>query len=178
MMSDPARMLAVFDDERETVLKKLDAVVANPSPESRAIDAIATAARALRSAGAPFSAIVVLSAKPILSAANAGSAPVASIVDSGAIVHVVVNRSAAGGGPAAFTPRDGDVLRLVTDQTHGQFTPIFAAASYQVALDHLADRMAAEMLIQYVVPPGAVATTDVKLGVRLPGARVRGLGVR
>jgi hypothetical protein len=178
IMSDPNRVLTSFEDERETVLKKLEGVAANPSAESRAIDAVATAARALRSAGAPFSAVVALSSKPILSVANANGGPIAAIVDSGAIVHVVVSRSAGGGGPAEVTPRDADVLRLLTGQTHGQFTPIYAAASYQVALDHLADRMAAEMLIQYVVPAGTVSTTDVKLGVRLPGAHVRGLGVR
>ena len=111
-------------------------------------------------------------------AANPGGGPLAAIVDSGAIVHVVVSRPAAGGGAAAVTPRDADMLRSLADQTHGQFTPIYAAASYQVALDHLADRLSSEMLIEYVVPAGAARTTDVKLGVRLPGAHVRGLGVR
>jgi hypothetical protein len=177
IMSDPSRMLATFEDDREAVLKKLESVAASPSTESRTIDSVATGARALRAVGAPFSAIVVLSSKPILTGGDAGSAPLGAIVDSGAIVHVVVNRSAAGQA-AAITPRDADLLRSLTDQTHGQFTAIYAAASYQVALDHLADRMSAEMLIEYVVPPGAARTTDVKLGVRLPGARVRGLGVR
>ena len=178
IMSDPSRMLTTFEDDREAVLKKLESVAVSPSAESQAIDSVATAARALRAVGAPFSAIVVLSSKPVLTSRDAGGAPLGAIVDSGAIVHVVVNRSGAGRGAATIMPRDADLLRSLTDQTHGQFTAIYAAASYQVALDHLADRLSAEMLIEYVVPPGAVRTTDVKLGVRLPGARVRGLGVR
>jgi len=176
--SDPSRMLTTFEEEREAVLAKLGALAASPSAESRAIDGIATAARALRSVGAPFSAIVLLSSKPVLASVDAGAAPLGAIVESGAIVHVVVDRSAAGLGAAPIAPRDADVLRSLTDQTHGQFTAIYAAASYQVALDHLADRLSTEMLIEYVVPAGAARTTDVKLGVRLPGARVRGLGVR
>jgi hypothetical protein len=175
VMSDPSRMLTALEDDREAVLKKLDSIAARPTTESRAIDSAATAARALRSVGAPFSAIVVLSSKPVLTSVDAGAAPLGAIVDSGAIVHVVVNRSAAG---PAVAPHDADLLRSLADQTHGQFTAIYATASYQVALDHLADRLSAEMLIEYVVPPGAARTTDVKLGVRLPGARVRGLGVR
>jgi hypothetical protein len=178
VMSDPSRMLTTFEDDREAVLEKLGSLTASPSAESRAIDGVATAARALRRVGAPFSAIVVLSSTPVLASVDAGAAPLGAIVDSGAIVHVVVNRSAAGVGAAPLTPRDADLLRSLTDQTHGQFTAIYAAASYQVALDHLADRLSTEMLIEYVVPAGAVRTTDVKLGVRLPGARVRGLGVR
>ena len=39
------------------------------------------------------------------------------------------------------------------------------------------DRLASEMVIEYIVPPRSSAT-DIQVGVRIPGARVRGLGVR
>ena len=68
-------------------------------------------------------------------------------------------------------------MRLLADQTRGQFTAIFSPASYSAALDRLADRLAIEMMIQYLVPPGPKAG-DVQVGVRVPGARVVGLGVR
>jgi hypothetical protein len=74
--------------------------------------------------------------------------------------------------------RNADLIRALTDQTHGQFMTIYSAASYQVALDRLADRLSAEMMIQYIVPKGAPGASDVKVGVRLPGARVHGLGVK
>ena len=61
-------------------------------------------------------------------------------------------------------------------QTHGEFTTIYAAASYQSALDRLADRMSSEMMIEYLVPVGS-KPNDVKVGIRVLGARVRGLGV-
>ena len=68
-------------------------------------------------------------------------------------------------------------MRLVADQTRGQFTAIFAAPSYDAALDRLADRLAIELMVQYLVPPGPKAG-DVQVGVRVPGARVVGLGVK
>jgi len=36
--------------------------------------------------------------------------------------------------------------------------------------------MATEIMIEYLVPPQSKAS-DVKIGVRIPGARVRGFGV-
>ena len=68
-------------------------------------------------------------------------------------------------------------MRLVADQTRGQFTAIFSSASYDAALDRLADRLAIELMIQYMVPAGP-KVGDVRVGVRMPGARVVGLGVR
>jgi hypothetical protein len=49
-------------------------------------------------------------------------------------------------------------------------------ASYQPAFDRLAARLTTELLLEYIVPIGS-KPADVKIGVRLPGARVRGLGV-
>jgi hypothetical protein len=53
---------------------------------------------------------------------------------------------------------------------------IYSASSYQAALDRLADRLTSEMLIEYLVPVGS-KPNDVKVGVRIIGTRVRGLGV-
>ena len=53
---------------------------------------------------------------------------------------------------------------------------VYSAASYQSALDRLAERLTSEMMIEYIVPAGS-KPNDVKVGVRLIGARVRGLGV-
>ena len=53
---------------------------------------------------------------------------------------------------------------------------IYSAASYQAALDRLADRMTSEMMIEYLVPVGS-KPNDVKVGIRVVGASVRGLGV-
>jgi hypothetical protein len=69
-------------------------------------------------------------------------------------------------------------LHALADQTRGQFTTIYSSASYQIALDRLADRLAPQLMVEYVVPIGSSSGNDVQLGVRIPGARVNGLGVR
>jgi len=49
--------------------------------------------------------------------------------------------------------------------------------SYGAALDRLADKLSAELMIQYLIPPDE-AGGDVRVGVRRPGSRVVGLGVK
>ena len=100
---------------------------------------------------------------------------VASIVDSHAVLHVIANRSTQIVGQMGQI-RSGTALRQIAEQTRGQYTVIYSPASYQPALDRLSDRLTSEMMVEYLVPPGS-KPTDVKVGVRLAGAKVRGLGV-
>ena len=171
--------LTSFEDERQTVLERLNALqpaeratagdaTGSGSNPSRLLAAASHAADTLRATGSLFSSIVVLSAN---AEGNDAVTPatVAPIVESGAIVHVIALQTPAG---APVSP----AVRTIVNQTRGELTPIYAAASYQAALDRLVDRLATEMLIEYLVPPGS-KPIDAKVGIRLPGARVRGLGV-
>jgi hypothetical protein len=163
----PPLLLSTFDDERAVVLEALAKAAAAPSGAGL-FEVIVKAAQAISDSGSPFSAIVVVSASPI---ANVPAELLTPILQSGATVHAVVN----GAGPAG---RSTDTLRALADQTHGQLTTIYTAASYQVALDRLADRLAPQLLVDYMVPPGSTSGNDVQLGVKIPGARVIGLGVK
>ena len=171
-IADPPRMAATFDDERAQVLVKTEAVTAGQS-DGNLFQAIVEAARAIQETGTPFATCVVMSG-------GTGSAIpdelLTPILASRAGIHVVVNRTrfGASGAPAE---RPYETLRALVDQTRGQFIPIYASASYQVALDHLADRLATEVMVEYLVPPGSSSGNDVQLGVRIPGAKVNGLGV-
>ena len=104
---------------------------------------------------------------------------VTPILESRATVHVVGRRAAATPDPNQQADALSDVLRELATLTHGQYTPIYAAASYAIALDRLADRLATEMMIQYLAPQGAASASgsNVRVGVKIPGARVTGLGV-
>jgi hypothetical protein len=165
-------MLTSFEDEREVVLEKLDAIVAEAGASSTLLQGAALAGERMKETGALFSAIVIISA----TADDASSGTIeelsAPIIDSGAAVHVIANRPGAAPGPAAARPP----IRGLAQQTHGEFTTVYAAASYQAALDRLADRMNAEMMIEYLVPVG-LKPVDVKVGTKILGARVRGMGV-
>jgi hypothetical protein len=171
-LADPPGLIATVDDDRAVVLQRLEKMTATSSSEGL-FQAIVTAARALQETGSPFSAIIVLSAAPVSSVPAEVLAP---ILESGASVHVVVHREAS--TASGQTPvQSAEALRALADETHGQFTTIYTAASYQIALDRLADRLAPELLVDYVVPVGSSHGDDVSVGVRIPGSRVDARGV-
>ena len=170
---DPPVMLTTFEDERSVLGSKIEAAIANPDGASRLTRGSALAAQMLRTIGPLFSAIVVVSATPLGDTPDTPEEVIAPIIDSGAVLHVIANRAVdSSGAPSPAVT----AVRSLAEQTHGEFTAIYSSASYQAALDRLADRLTTEMMIEYLVPPGSKAI-DVKLGVKIPGARVRGLGV-
>lgn len=166
-------LLTTFEDDRRTVMARLEEIAADTSAGSMLLQGAALAGQTIRATGPLFSAIVIVSATSVDSSRSTPEEMIAPVVDSGAILHVIANRSgeAAGGGL-----RQGPALRALAEQTRGEFTTIYSAASYQAALDRLADRLTTEMMIEYLVPVGS-KPNDVKVGVRVVGARVRGLGV-
>jgi hypothetical protein len=171
-LAEPPEIISTLDDDRAVVVDRLESVKASASGQTL-LQGVVTAARAIQEVGAPFSAIVVVSATPVSSIPTELLTP---ILESGATVHVVVLGNAT--GETSDTPgRSMETLRALTEETRGQFTPIYAAASYQAALDRLADRIAPELMVEYLVPVGSSSGNDVQLGVRIAGARVNGRGV-
>lgn len=170
---DPPKLVTTFEDDRSTVMARLDAIEADTAAGSLMLQGAALAGQMIRSTGSLFSAIVIVSATPIDASRNPQDEMIAQVVDSGAILHVIVNRAAQSSGGDI---RPGPALRAIAEQTRGEYTTIYSAASYQAALDRLADRLTSELMIEYLVPVGS-KPNDVKVGVRLVGARVRGLGV-
>jgi hypothetical protein len=169
--ADPPEIVATFDDDRASVLTRIDAVPAGRTGGSL-FQAVTEAARAVQETGTPFSTIVVMTG------GTESAVPdelLPALLGSKAAFHAVVNQRAfqasRGAGQAL------GALRALADQTRGQFTPIYAAVSYQVALDHLADRLAPEVMVEYLVPANSTTGNDVQFGVRIPGARVNPLGV-
>jgi len=165
-------MLTSFEDEREALMEKLEAVAAQADAPSALLQGAALAGERIKETGALFAAIVIISATADDASTGTIEELSAPVVDSGAAVHVIANRP----GPAAAGAAPRPTIRALAQQTHGEFTTVYAAASYQAALDRLADRMNAEMMIEYLVPVGS-KPVDVKVGTRVLGARVRGLGV-
>jgi len=170
---DPPKLVTTFEDDRSTVMARLDAIEADTTAGSLMLQGAARAGHVIRSTGSIFSAIVIVSATPIDASRNPQDEMIAQVVDSGAILHVIVNRATQSSGGDI---RPGPALRAIAEQTRGEYTTIYSAASYQAALDRLADRLTSELMIEYLVPVGS-KPNDVKVGVRLVGARVRGLGV-
>jgi hypothetical protein len=165
-------LLTTVEDERPAVLARINSAPA-AAGAAKPLDAIASAVRAIQATESPFSAIVVVSARPIDPASLESADSLTPIIESKIPVHVIAHRDSASQRAGEAT----DVLKEVSNLTHGQYTTIYTAASYAIALDRLADRLATELMIQYLVPPGAGDGGEVRAGVRIPGARVTGLGV-
>jgi hypothetical protein len=176
-LSKPSEFIAALDDAREDVLERVGHLTAI-SGNASTLPAVAHAARVLQDTGSPFSAIVVVTSRAIDARVPVEGDLLPAIAESGAAVHVVESQgpplSSADGVAGEVVP---DLLRVLADQTHGQYTTIFSSVSYGTALDRLADKLSAELMIQYLVPAGE-ANGDVRVGVRRPGSRVVGLGVK
>ena len=174
-LATPQVLLTTFDDDRARVNAALDALQPEPQGRPLFLAGIARATALIGATQSPFAAVVVISATDPGAPADAGVELMAPIIDSRAAVHVVARAAAGGAGDPAGTA--GAALRDVSAQTRGQFTAIYSAASYQSAVDRLADRLSAEMMIEFIEPPDGARSDDVKVGVRVPGSQVRGLGV-
>ena len=174
LLSDPEGLVAPLESDRATLLATLSALTPKPSGPTALLPVVARFGRLLNATGSPFSTIVVIAARAVDASEPVRGDLLPVILESGATVHVVEGRSPVSDDQAPGPP--SDLLRVLADQTHGQYTTVFSQASYAIALDRLADRLSAEMMVQYLVPPGERAG-DVRVGVRRPGARVLGLGV-
>jgi len=174
-LCDPPTMLTPFEDDRQKLVETLDALEVSPTAHSMLLQGAAVGAEAIRATGTLFSALVVLSATSSDVSRRNSDELVASIVDSGAVLHVIANRSTQVFGQLGQI-RSGQVLRSIAEQTRGDYRVMYSPASYQPALDRLSDRLTTEMMVEYLVPPGS-KPVDVKVGVRVAGAKVRGLGV-
>jgi hypothetical protein len=176
-LSNPGEFVASLENSREELLDRLAKLTSTPATPAT-LPAVAHAARALQQTGSPFSAIVVVTGRAIDARVPVEGALLPTIIESGATVHVVESQaSPVNVADATASEPVPDLLRVLADQTHGQYTTIFTAASFGTALDRMADKLSAELMIQYLVPPGERGG-DVQVGVRRPGSRVVGLGVK
>ncbi len=171
-LADPPQFVASFDDDRERVLERLAVIGAAPARALRPLSAVAQAARMIAETAAPFSVVVVISARTVDPSEQTATERFTPILESGAAVHVIALRDAGALPPEGAA----DVLRALAEQTRGRYVPIYAAASYAIALDRLADRLSTEVMIDYLVPPDS-SGVNARVGIRVPGARVTGLGV-
>jgi hypothetical protein len=167
-------VLGSLEDERRTVNDRLAGLQPAMAGAAEALAAVSSGAAVLKATESPFSAIVVVASRPIDASEQVRSDLLPGIVASNATVHVIEAQSApreAGAAPVV------DLLEGLAAQTRGQRIGVFSPSSYGIALERLADRLATEMMVQYL-SPGTSAMGDVTVGVRRPGARVIGLGVR
>jgi hypothetical protein len=162
-VADPASLAATIEDDRGTVLEALKKV--SPGAERDPLEAIAASIERIAEGELPFSAVALIAGGAGDTALSPNRAELLNTIAGGrSKVHAVLRG-------------ENDGLRRASALTRGQYTRIFSMASYQSAVDRLADAFAAEMMVEYLVPAGSGPAADVRVGVKRPGARVLGQGV-
>jgi hypothetical protein len=172
-LAEPVQIVATFEDDRQRVLDQIEGVLPSSSERLAPLAAVTRAAELISDFAAPFSVVVVISARTVDATEPTPSDRLAPILESGAAVHVIALRTVA---TTTGEPPSTDLLRQLADQTRGRYVTVYTPASLPIALDNLADRLATEIMIDYLVPIDSTPR-DVRVGIRIPGARVTGLGV-
>ena len=175
-MAEPPAVVADFETDREATLAAIEAIQPG-GPARRPFQSLQEATRLIQGTESPFAAVVAVTVAPTETTEAEPRGLLSDFFNSRDILHVVT-RAGAGSSPgqaAAVTP--DDVLRDAASRSGGRATTIYSSVSFQIALDQIADTLATEMLVEYLAPPGDAAGVDVRVGVSIPGTRVRGLGV-
>ncbi len=168
-LSSPPAILTGIGDGRDAVASALDELSTSPARSSLMLG-IAAAARLVTAGHFPFSAIVALSEDPTDAGLRAPDQIMQVVADSRATLYVIARRQDLRDAASAG-------LASLAEQTGGSFTRIFTPASYAAALDEVADRLTTELLVEFLEPTGASPSDDVRVGVRLRGAKVRAIGI-
>src|SRR5262245_11520871 len=84
--ADPPKMITAFEEDRRKLIEMVRGLDVNPGARSALLQGTALAAETIRATGAPFSALVMLSATPADASGGNPDALVASVVDSGAVL--------------------------------------------------------------------------------------------
>ncbi len=130
VLSDSATMVASLEDERRTVLERISALPSRTSTTITPLPVVAAASRLLHDTEAPFSAVVVIAATAVNASTLVRGDLLPGILESGATVHVVEGQSSPRREQGA--PDGSDLLKVLADQTHGQYTTIFSLVSYSM----------------------------------------------
>jgi hypothetical protein len=162
----PPRVAASFDDHQSTVVAQVEKLRKGGSDDGL-FEALAVAARVNHETGAPFSAIIAVIADPGTTTPANVRPP---ILDSGANVHVVLQQT-SGRNQNSRRPSI-DALVALVDETRGQLTTINSRDLYQAAMNRIANLLASELMVEYLVPAGSASGNDVRIGVRISGAKI------
>jgi hypothetical protein len=176
-LTKPTEQLASLSDDRATVIERVRQLKPSASSERGVIQAAAYGATAAKDWGATFVAIVVMTKAEDATDAvrdDVTSTLMTAFVDSGAVAHVVALAPSTPGRPEITGA--GGLLRELADATHGQYTRIFSSASYSAALDRLADALAAELMVEYLVPARSTGGA-LRVGIKAPGVRIQSLTI-
>src|SRR5436190_10915971 len=161
---------------------------AQPDSAPRTLDAIGDAARDLRERRSAITRIVVVSAGGPDSSARSPRAVLDAVVASRSIVDVIdlqqthrrANPDDAWSSKTVIpselrSDNDAALLRALSKRTLGIYERIVTPSGYATSLHKVRSQIVSEVVVEYAATPGSAR--NLRVGVRLPGAAVRGIAV-
>jgi len=161
---------------------------AQPGSAPRILDAIADAARDLRERRSTITRIVVVSAGGPDSSARAPRAVLDAVVASRSIVDVIdLQQTHRRSNPAderssktvipseLRSDNDAALLHALSKRTLGIYERIVTPSGYAASLQKVRGQILSEVVVEYAATSGSAR--NLRVGVRLPGAVVRGIAV-
>ncbi len=180
-----------FDSEHPDVVGAVNGLFARPDMESHVLDGIIQVAKDLQKRNSPLSMIVVVSAGGFDQSRRTPGEVARPVLASHSMVHVIEARSPKAGGylrrprlrldssaaAADASQQLQQALEGLALRTRGQYKQVLGSTGFEGTLRSLASRIAAEVVLEYIVPDDAPPSKDLRIGVNMVGATVWGLGL-
>lgn len=188
------RAMKVTDFTRDTaaLTRAVDRLFARPGAESHVLDALIEAAKDITKRESAVTLIAVISAggndqssrtPGEVFSAVLGSRSIVQVIEmrtpraSGRLSNVRGRRSSTGDRAAEASLALEELLRGIASRSQGGYRLIYSASGFQSGLEELQRGLASEVVVEYVPANDAGANAPLKLGIRLQGAVVRGVGL-
>jgi len=185
----PAMMVVDFTRDLGRVQDAVEHLFAQPDGTARYYDAVTEAAGHVRERHESVSRIVLVTAGGPETSSTSPREVLHAVQASRSIVDIVDLRDISKVRMSVTDPRgrnapmhvdrtgvgDERVLQALSEKTRGHYERIFSASAYATTLDRVRRQLLSEVVLEYAVPTGS--SRQLKLGVRLPGAIVSGIGL-
>lgn len=187
----PSRVVSFSDEGTKGVATAVDGLFARPDMESHVMDGMIQVAKDLQKLDSPLCVMVVVSAGGMDQSRRAPVDVLRPVLAAHTRVEVRETRSPRAAGylkrprlrldtsnaRTEATQGLSEFMRAITERTGGRYELVFSGGGFEGALRELANELSAEVIVEYIVPDGAPPSKDLKVGVDIPGATVRGLGL-
>lgn len=187
----PTRVVSFSDEGTKSVATAADRLFARPDMESHLMDGMIQVAKDLQKLDSQLCVMVVVSAGGNDQSRRAPMDVLKPVLMAHTRVEVRETRSPRASGylkrprlrldssNATNQARQdlAEFMQAIAVRTGGRYEQVFSGSGFEGALKELADELSAEVIVEYIVPDDAPPSKDLRVGVDIPGATVRGLGL-
>jgi hypothetical protein len=183
---DRSTRVVPFTRDSRAAAHALDTLFADAGSEVHVLDAFVDAADDIARRAPQVSSIVVVSGGGTDRSRRTADDLLGPLSTSRAIVRMVSRHRTTAAVESRSNLRDRPVqtalgnevaFRGFAERTQGQFIQIASEAGYRTALDQVLEQIASEWMVEYEAVSRTAASRAIRLGIRVPGATIRGIGL-